>query len=907
MIFYRIVLTFLILFGCEQLLAQQSNSITIKGTVIDEKGLPISLANIYCEETFTSISSDVKGNFSLQIPKSYDQVNLRFTYVGLKTATINIKKQNYTTAVSVTLLENSLTLDEIQVNPRNTSNKNSISSIEFDEEAIERVQAFSLMDVLNTLPGKQMTPPNINAPQTLTLRNTLTENSNTFNNSLGIPIIIDGVAISNDANMQSRPIGQRGMSGSALPAPNPAFTADVAFRGIDLREIPVESIEKIEVIQGVASAEYGELTDGAILIERKAGKSPMQFTTNINGGSSNYSLNKGFNLPKNWGGLTTDLNFANSNSNPRDKVQQYNRYGASVRWNTVQFKNFRNKLSIDYSKRVDNSKLDPDDGSQRKYYSRESRMRFSNNSSFRVNSKFLDDINLTLSYSEGNQETYSQYLLNQAMKPYTAKDTTGIYEGTVINGTYMAYEELVGNPVSMSGNLRLTSRFHLGKTNHNLSYGVNSNYSNNGGKGIVLDPERPRFVNLGDQNLRPYSYELIPAMVNSGVYFMDNFNYKLFGKAFNSNFGIRFDSQNGSLSTQPRLNTQVILSKNWNIAVAYGISSKSPTLAHRYPPPSWIDVPLIFAANSNASLYLVYTERIETANENLKPSKSSQAEFTVNYKNDLFSSRINGYFKDNRNGFNTLAVYKPFTLPTYTYQTDPTTGGIIYSPTGRDTTYYNYSYNKMDNSISSYTYGVDWSINFKEIKQINTTVSSSTSYILSRQNNRVLTMTNLTTPIQIGGKYISYALYEPFANDKIHVLTSKLNTTTHIPKLGFVVMTNTDVFWMNHRESQYSEKFQPAIGYLDNQMNQVLFAEGDVNNIPPRDVQLTETTQRIIYANFSMSVAKEISKKIRIAITAYNTWNLHPESSYVNPENGVETITSYNSPLSITGGITIKL
>ncbi|RZL02625.1 MAG: Plug domain-containing protein, partial [Pedobacter sp.] len=185
--------------------------------------------------------------------------------------------------------------------------KNSISSITFDEEAIERIQAFSLIDILNTLPGKQLVAPDINVAQTLTLRNTL-GGTYGLNNSLGIPIIVDGIRLSNDANMQSRPATQWGI-GAVVPATNSGSATDVPFRGIDLREIPAESIEKIEVIQGVANAEYGELTDGAIIIERKAGRSPLQFTTNLNAGSYNYSLNKGFNLPRKLGGLTADLNY----------------------------------------------------------------------------------------------------------------------------------------------------------------------------------------------------------------------------------------------------------------------------------------------------------------------------------------------------------------------------------------------------------------------------------------------------------------------------------------------------------------------------------------------------------------------------------------------------------------------
>lgn len=902
---FRHFMAILLLLSSNLLQAQQSRTVQIKGIVLDEQSTPIQLASVMCQETSGSALTDNKGNFTLTVPDYLDEVTIKVSYVGMKSVQLSVetKKQHN---IVCKMESNSLTLKEITVNSTYTTNKNSISSIEFNEEAIERVQAFSLMDVLNTLPGKQMTPPNINAPQTLTLRNTLGGQYD-LNNSLGIPIIVDGVTLSNDANMQSRPVGQRGIGGSALPAVTSGNTADVPFRGIDLREIPVESIERIEVIQGVASAEYSELTDGAIIIERKAGKSPLQFTTNINAGSTNFSLNKGFNLPKKWGGLTTDLNYALSNSNPRDKVQQYKRYGASIRWNTIQYKRVRNKLSLDFNTRVDDAKQDPDDASERKYYSKAKNFRVSNNTFIRLDSKIINDINLTLSYAEGTQESYAQWLLNQPYKGYTAKDTTGIYEGVLLNGQYLAVEEIIGNPISMSGNLKFSSRFKFGNTRHNLSYGLNSSYANNGGKGIVSDPDRPRFVDFNNQNIRPYSFEQTPSMVNSGLYFTDNVAYKIAGKQVHSNLGVRVDSQNGSLSVQPRLSTQVILNKQWNIAAAYGISSKSPTLAHRYPPPSWIDVPLILVVNSKASLYLVYTERFETANKDLKPSKSTQAEFTVNYRNSFLSSRVNAYFKDNRDGFNSLKQFVNFTLPNYSYSYDPTLNKIVYAENGTHTVYRDRGYLKVQNALNSYTYGVDWSISLNKINAINTSVSTSSSFILSEQNNDYYDIINLESPVNINGENIWYVLHPPVSNNKRYVFTSKLNTTTHIPKLGFVIMTNTDFFWMNKQKTKYTEDFQPALGYLDTDMRPVFFTGSERYGIPPRNVRSASTDQRIIYANFSVSVAKEISKRIRIAVTTYNTWNLHPQSSYTNPDTGAEVITTYNSPLSITGGISLKL
>ncbi|WP_421942699.1 TonB-dependent receptor [Pedobacter sp.] len=883
-----------------------AQTITIRGKVVDEKNQSMEFVTVYCVETQLYSISNHNGEFSIITSKNAAQINLKITAVGKKTIDKKIDKNDFSNPMKIVLIENSLTLNDVQINSTYSKTKNSISSITFDEEAIERIQAFSLIDVLNTLPGKQLVAPNINVAQTLTLRNTL-GGTYDLNNSLGIPIIVDGIRLSNDANMQSRPTAQWGM-GTVVPAVSGTGSAtDVPFRGIDLREIPVESIEKIEVIQGVASAEYGELTDGAIIIERKAGRSPLQFTTNVNAGSYNYSLNKGFNLPGKLGGITTDFNYAISNDNPTDNFQEYRRYGASLRWQYNINNNIRNKFSIDYNRKIDLNKIDPDDGNQKEYYSKQNGIRLSNTTDFKVSSKFINGINLSLSYSESNQESYSQWFLNQPPKGYTAKDTTGIYKGIVLGGQYLAVEEIVGNPISASGTLRFTSFFNLGNTRHNLTYGLNGNYTNNGGKGIISDPDRPRFVNYNGTNVRPYSFELNPSILNTGVYLTDNVTYNLFGKKISSNLGVRFDSQNGSLSIQPRLSTQINLDNNWNFGVAYGVSSKSPTLAHLYPPPAWIDVPLIFALNTDAALYLVYTKKFQTANPDLKASKSNQAEFNINFSNKIFSSRLNTFYKGSRNGFSNVRQYQQFILPNYNYSYDATLKQIVYQESGTYTSYFANSYYSISNLSNSDTYGFDWSVNFNKISAINTSISTSTSYILSQESNPVVDAVYLATPVVINGKNINYALFKPLSNDKKYVITSKLNTTIHIPKLGFVVMTNTDIFWANRRKSRYNDKLQRASGYLDQNLNAILFSEGDTNPIPPRNLSLSNTDQKLVYFNFSVSVAKEISKRIRIAITSYNTFNIRPEHTEINPDTGVPLTTIYNSPLSITGGISLKL
>src|SRR5690606_6522499 len=169
---------------------------------------------------------------------------------------------------------------------------------------------------------------------------------------------------------------------------------------LDLREIPVESIESIEVIQGVASAKYGDLTDGAIIIERQAGNTPYQFTTNVNAASVSSSLSKGFALGNKWGALNANFNYTNSNSDPREWRSQYERVARSL----VRTKNsgsaVKSTLSFDFDTRLDDVKMDPDDASERLTYSKTAGIRVSNRLPASLNHSVVQQLNLTASYSE---------------------------------------------------------------------------------------------------------------------------------------------------------------------------------------------------------------------------------------------------------------------------------------------------------------------------------------------------------------------------------------------------------------------------------------------------------------------------------------------------------------------------
>ena len=97
-----------------------------------------------------------------------------------------------------------------------------------------------------------------------------------------------------------------------------------------MRTISTNDIEKVEIIRGIPSAAYGDLTTGLIKIERKIGDIPFQARFKADGFSKQYYVGKGFSMNKNWQ-LAANLDFLEAKNDPTDTYDKYQRLTGSVR------------------------------------------------------------------------------------------------------------------------------------------------------------------------------------------------------------------------------------------------------------------------------------------------------------------------------------------------------------------------------------------------------------------------------------------------------------------------------------------------------------------------------------------------------------------------------------------------
>lgn len=135
-------------------------------------------------------------------------------------------------------------------------------------------------------------------------------------------------------------------------------------KGVDMRSISTNDIEKVEIIRGIPNASYGDLTSGLIKIERKIGNTPLQARLKVDGFSKQYYIGKGFRIKDNWS-INSSFDILNAKVDPSDETSNYQRITASVR-SKADFKIGKNKLqwrtNLDFTGTLDQTKIDPDTG-----------------------------------------------------------------------------------------------------------------------------------------------------------------------------------------------------------------------------------------------------------------------------------------------------------------------------------------------------------------------------------------------------------------------------------------------------------------------------------------------------------------------------------------------------------------
>lgn len=113
----------------------------IKGTVVDDKGIPLPFVNIFEENTYNGTTTNENGKFTLNVKS--ENPTVVFQYLGYKTVKKTIAKSQFAENLTITLVEENITLKEVVINPKdNPANDIIRNAIKHKKENSEKTARF---------------------------------------------------------------------------------------------------------------------------------------------------------------------------------------------------------------------------------------------------------------------------------------------------------------------------------------------------------------------------------------------------------------------------------------------------------------------------------------------------------------------------------------------------------------------------------------------------------------------------------------------------------------------------------------------------------------------------------------------------------------------------------------------
>ncbi len=759
---------------------------------------PIIMATVQLQPTGIIAVTDADGRATFQNIEN-GNYTLQVSYVGYESKNIRLKADK-PLHLTCQLTPTTLALQEVNIVARQNAAGKSTSSV-IGRQAIDHLQATSLADIMQLVPGGVMGNQDLTST-TGTRLQIRSASQNAFNSTaaFGSPVIVDGVPMSNNGNLTQGD-----------------FT-NTALTGTDMRNISADDIEEVEVIRGIPSAEYGDLTSGMVVVHSKIGVTPWQVKGKVNPSMMNYSLGKGMRMDK-YGVLNFNVDYAQAWGDPRKKTNSFDRYNFSVGYGFDINKKWHTDTKIRYNYSKTWSGKDPDaiqDGTEGK--DKNATFSLTHNGKIHLDKLFSRNISYTIGLSLAQSDSKSTAFAGGGLTPiYTAR-TTGYNRLAFVNTSYKA----TGYTESRPGNLfvKLNNSFYLktAKTNQNFKMGVDYKYDWNSGKGYYNENEELPLRPNGSSRPRPFSD--VPGLHQVAAFLEDNFSWQYWGKrSLRLQLGARFTAMQPfddvrTFALSPRVNMSLELTDWLSLRGGFGINSKTPGLNYLYPDKHYSDYAsanYMPQDNPAGQLYYGYTHVYEVEfTRDLKNVNTTKIEAGVDIK--LPGHRklsIIAYQDRTTNGFASLTEYMTYPVNYYNQQQgliitpgqatqvdvdNPAFTKTMWSTTGR-----------IGNTDVSINRGVEFDFDLGKINPLQTSVYFSGAWQETKGYSKALHYGN---PTPMPTSYSSYnttpiKMVWPSEGEttRYRQFINTLRLVTHIPQLRMVASLTGQVIWHNSTKS----------------------------------------------------------------------------------------------------------
>ena len=876
-----------------------------------EKRIPLGYATLYFPDYGIGTTSDENGRFSMtNIPMGKARVQVM--YVG-KVTIDTLVNVNRDLTLDFTLQNENFNLKEVTVTAtQNRAGRSTASKI--SRQAMDHLQATSLNDLLSLMPGGISQNSALNSSQQVNIRQIAGNNSHEEAlNALGTAIIRDGAPISNNSNLSAmNPTvsgGASAMSGGASPS-----------GGVDVRSISTENIESVEIIRGIPSVEYGDLTSGTVIVHTKAGREPLRVKAKANPNVYQISMGTGYELGKDKGALNVSADYAYNTNDPKATYQHYQRATGKVMYSNTFFHNkLRSNTSLDFIYGKDTRDRNPDDEStQTTSEGRDVSFNLNTNGTWNINKGWLQNIRYVLSGNYTDKQSFFETAYGSASAPYSMTTTDEAIlsnfkgqhifdaEGNRITNfgeedknhyaiflpsSYIGHYEIDSREVNAFAKLTATLFKQSGHVNNHILLGIDFKTDGNVGKGKTFDPTSPPLRNQTSKNssYRPRPYKDIPFIHQFGAFAEENFTWNIGERELKMQAGVRFDHASvvGSVLS-PRFNASFdLIAHILTLSGGYGITSKMPTLLYLYPEKAYFEyVNINELANEsipeNERLFMTTTKVYDTSNENLKVAKNHKAEIGLRLNIGKVSASVTAFQERLKNGYsldNTFSSFNSFSYKEYTRNEN---GDLVLAS---NLPVLN-SYYTPTNNMNVQTQGIEFDVNVGRIDAIRTSFQLNGAWMRTQSWNNGYefydnsgTSAYSRTPVAIydAGAVKSYR----------QQLTTTLRATHNIPEIGFVVTFTTQAIWNQSNWKTFGNDTIP-VGYISLDNEVTMFPEGKYISTeqlkadgydymlqnPNHSHAIKETYSP--YFCFNLNVTKEISDMFRVSFFANNMFRSYP-------------------------------
>jgi outer membrane receptor for ferrienterochelin and colicin len=797
---YRNFLLLLFCFYVSKAAAQQNFAVT--GTVRSADGKPLENITVWIETLeFTTVTNN-EGRFVLRNIAAGNYV-LSFSAVGYITGRKLISVST-ASSIDMVLQPRIAGLKEVVVTarPRTVG-----SSSVIERSAIIHTQPTSLADVLQLVPGQLATNPNLGIAQQVNLRQVPSTTDAARANALGTQIVLDGVPLSNNANLQTN-VTILNSGPSALPP-----FSSVAGRGNDLRQIPADNIESIEVVRGIPSSRFGDLTSGLIIVNSRIGAFRPEVRVRLNPNLAQAAIAAGIVSKDGRNTINLSGDIINAGEDVRDKFNRYTRAQAQVAWQKFwnESKTFSTTNIISGYKTLDALKQDPDDQrNQSKHYADEWGVKISSEDRWRSarseGFSFLYTAALTYSHQQG----YFQSLVTRDLFPIATATTDTTQVGVYGRSEYLNQTTVDGRPLNTYARVEGSWVKTALLLRHKLMLGAEWRMDVNSGEGRMFDVLTPPRQNYSVGE-RPRSYRSIPALHQLGYYLEDRISGNIVRRAFILQAGLRIDNTapQGFFTSKyktivsPRLNLVLETMKGFWLRGGYGIAAKAPTLNYLYGGTRFFDLAGFnyFANNPAERLVVLTTRTVDLDNLDLAPytSKKWEAGFDWNYRG---SQTAVSFFHETTTGaigFN--REVKPFSYPVYSAQSFPPGQPPVLNPAPSSIDTFFAVYDMPVNNRYIQNRGVEYSIDLPEIKSLRTSFNITGAYIRTgsfddgRFTDADKAYGNNQTPTRVG-------IYQSSARVVATRFNSSVRLIHRIPQLNMIVSGLWQTVWVSTSQQQ---------------------------------------------------------------------------------------------------------